>query len=133
MLGLSHMNYPNLSKSPSAVQLYSIDCYQRIRIDKLQKLTWVHRFSAADNSVACQTKTGFTDWQAIMDGSVFSLSWDWLHRVDCDVRSDFSGGLRTNILCLDDRGYDLSVATSEALLSEVIERLDWQHVVMSLH
>lgn len=133
MMGLTHMNYSNLSTLPSAVRLYSIDCYQRLRLAKVINLEWIHLCSVADSGNAHQTKTGFTEWQAIMDGNVISLSWDWRHHSNYEVSPDFSGGVRTNILCLDERGYDLSVASSEALLSKVIERLDWQHFVMCLH
>ena len=102
-------------------------------MDKLPSLSWEHLFSVGNSADSFLAKKGYTDWQARMDGKLLSLSWDWLHRFDCGVIYDFTGGLRTNILCLDDRGYDLSVTSSEALLSEVIERLDWQHFVVSLH
>ena len=81
----------------------------------------------------CLTKKGFTDWQAVMDGRLLSLSWDWYQSFDCEVSSDLAGGLRTNILCVDDRGYDLSIASSETLLATVIEGLDWHHFVIAQH
>ncbi len=102
-------------------------------MDKLPSLSWEHLFSVGNSADTFLTKKGYTDWQAITDGKLLSLSWDWLHHFESGVCFDFTGGLRTNVLCLDERGYDLSIATSEALLSEVIEGLDWHHFVMRSH
>ncbi|MFM6993129.1 MAG: DUF4902 domain-containing protein [Rhodoferax sp.] len=115
------------------LQLHSIDCYQRIGVEALPHLPWEHRCSVVDSADALMTKKGYTDWQATLEGRLFSLSWDWMHRFDCQVSYDCSNGLRTNILCVDGRGYDLSVATSEAMLSRVIEKLNWHQFVTVLH
>ena len=133
MLNPTPINYLNRKPFPLASQLYSIDCYQRLQIKTLTNLTWEHLCSVVDSADFLQAKKGYTDWQATVDGRLLSMSWDWVYRFDRELIFDLSCGLRTNILCVDDRGYDLSVATSEALLSKLIEGLDWHLYVMGLH
>jgi hypothetical protein len=133
MLNPMPIYYSNKKPLSEASQLYSIDCYQRIRMRNLSNLRWEHVCSVVESADFLQPRKGYTDWQATVDGRLLSMSWDWVYLLDCEVISDMSAGLRTNILCVDDRGYDLSVATSEALLSKVIEGLDWHLYVMGLH
>lgn len=124
---------PIQTPSPSATQLYSIDCYQRIQKKALANLRWEHLCTAAESSNNYNAIKGYTEWQTVLDGALLSLSWDWLHGFDRNVIPDFRVGLRTNILCIDDRGYDLPIESSEALLEAAIERLDWHHFVTGLH
>ena len=133
MLNPTPINYLNRKPFPLASQLYSIDCYQRLQIKTLTNLTWEHLCSVVDSADFLQAKKGYTDWQATTDGRLLSLSWDWVQEFDCGVIFNSDGGLRTNILCVDDQGYDLSIASSEALLSKIIERLEWHHFVIGLH
>jgi len=128
-----HMKYLNSTSLPSASQIYCTDWYLRIRNEKLSKLTWKHLYSVVDSEEPSTAKKGYTDWQATSDGRLLSLSWDWVQEFDCGVIFNSDGGLRTNILCVDDQGYDLSIASSEALLSKIIERLEWHHFVIGLH
>lgn len=133
MIHFSINNLQIRSSYSSTVQLHSIDYYHRLQKEQLTQLRWEHLCSVIESKNAGITIRGYTDWQAIMDGSLLSLSWDWLHHFEYEIQSDFGAGLRTNIHCVDDRGYDLSLSNSEALLSEVIERLNWHQFVVSLH
>jgi Domain of unknown function (DUF4902) len=110
-----------------------MDYYQRISAKRLAQLSWMHLDSYIEGGELRQFRRGSTEWQALSNGAVLSLSWDWRQCDDGAIRADVGMGLCTNIVLLDEKGYDALPGQTEAVFWEMIQGLRWTAFIASLH
>lgn len=97
---------------------------------KLQHLYTEMLESRACGHVRCM---GFTEWTGVQDGHSISLGWDWIRLDDGALVEHFDCPVRTNVMILDDKGYDLGHERSTIILQEKIRALAWQGDVAGAH
>lgn len=72
---------------------------------------------------------GLTEWVCRQDGATISLAWDWVRLDDGALVECFDCPVRSNVMILDDKGYDLGPEASAAMLQEKIRATAWQRDV----
>jgi len=73
-------------------------------------------------------RAGLTEWEGRIDGCLVSLAWDWLELDDGRLQV-LPLPVRSNLMLLDERGYDLPREVCEPLLLGLIGRTPWQREV----
>lgn len=122
--------------APVAAQPYSIDYLVRLRRAELLRLEWEHieTFLTDPRSLdgAClltRPLQGSTEWIARHAGPLLSLAWDWVVTDDMTMTSCATVHPRTNIVMIDDTGYDMDSAATHAELWSAIAQTPWQNRV----
>lgn len=73
---------------------------------------------------------GFTEWSGERGGRIVSLGWDWVRLDDGALIESFDCAIRSNMMMLDAKGYDLGIEQAELLLREHIRAaVDWKKAV----
>lgn len=113
-------------------QAYSHDLKIRLPLERLRHLALRHRASELDASVLDGTLTdsaalraGWTEWDAVIDGRVASLAWDWVELSDGHIRLCTNTLPRTNLQLIDAKGYDLSMDHADSLMRDWLGTLGW--------
>lgn len=103
----------------------SVDLYVRVTKDELLGLPLEHHLT--EPASACDgVATGYTEWTAIASGRLVSVACFWRAYADGSVLSTDPMDVSTNLMLIDDMGYDAGHKhTGEVLL----ERL--QHMLFS--
>jgi hypothetical protein len=115
-------------------QLHSHDHRVRLRAPALFSIVLEHACTMQDLSVlyekvpshraACSA--GVTEWQACLGGRWISLGWDWLRLHDDALVPDDTVGPRSNLMLIDEQGYDLGAEECDAALWQLIRSMPWQ-------
>lgn len=69
---------------------------------------------------------GMTEWTSSTCGHSVTLGWDWVLLRDGGVLRDPTVPPRTNLLLIDERGYDCCGARFDEMLWQVIDAIQWQ-------
>jgi Domain of unknown function (DUF4902) len=113
------------------------DGYIRVSLKRLAILQFVHVTSACDKSLLAELlanavparAAGYTEWISKTTPFV-SLGWDW-YRDDVSRRCLLiSNDVRSNIMLVDARGYDLGMHRTAHFVASWLGVLDWQAVVL---
>ena len=121
----------------SLPQVYSTDYYFRAAVRELASLGLQHGLTTQDTAVLGDVhrlrlpgrRAGMTEWEGVCRGCPLSLGWDWAELEDGHIRPLTLVAPRTNIMLIDDRGYDMPDESSAALLWAFIATLAWQQPV----
>ncbi len=115
-------------------QLHSHDYRVRLRAAALFTIVFEHVSTLQDFTVlddaqpahrsACSA--GITEWQGRAAGRLVSLGWDWLRLHDGALVADCTVPVRSNLMLIDARGYDLSLQECDAVLWQFIRAMPWQ-------
>ena len=70
-------------------------------------------------------RAGLTEWEGQVDGCLVSVAWDWAELDDGRLQR-LPLPVRSNLMLLDERGYDLPSEASDRLLQRLIAGLPWQ-------
>lgn len=118
---------------------HSKDCYVRVSPAVLLGLPLQHLHTEEDPSVLADAAAalgsraagaGFTEW-AGQDaaGRSFSIGWDWaLSNGHLCMLGTVPP--RSNVMLLDEKGYDLPQGESQRRLTALINELPWKRVVL---
>ena len=128
------MHAVNYTMAPP--QLHSHDRLVRVRADAMATIVLEHAWTVQDGGVlededsdACSA--GITEWQGTWQGRVVSLGWDWRRLQDGAILPVECVAPRTNLMLIDDRGYDCH-GRRDAALWQLVRQLRWEAEV-ALH
>jgi len=109
----------------------------RISISELMSVPIVHLMSGADHvellsEDACGRATvlcGHTEWVSQTD-IVVSIGWDWrVDSIEGLLRWSRIGPPRTNVLLIDDNGFDKTWSQSLEHIGTIVDALPWAESV----
>lgn len=112
-------------------QKYSRDLYVRMRASELYQLQFVHLYSASLNTPVCPPIYGYTEWKAHHFDATVSLAWDWVLQDDGALLIAGPQQLRSNIMLVSAKGYDLGPEETAADCARVVETIPWQATVLT--
>ena len=116
------------------------DGYVRITLSQLRSANLHQLESALDPSIAVPEEiasspddviTGFSEWAGSYGKLNLSIGWDWGLVAGALVVLN-PGEIRTNILLINDQGYDESRLFTRMRIVELIESLPWRDHAMQL-
>jgi hypothetical protein len=132
--------YLQLQSNRNQAPARSPDGYIRLRLASLNTLTFVHLFSESDagflHELQSQTvpaiAAGFSEWKTMTD-PVISIGWGWFIHEDSERMLLAPDGVRSNVMLIDARGYDLGSQRTSTLFGTWLSSFEWQsEVTMAL-
>jgi len=114
------------------------DGYIRLSLKRLAMLHLVHVTSVCDNVLLAELiadaiparLAGYTEWTSETPPFV-SLGWDWYGGEISRRCLLITNDVRSNIMLLDGRGYDLGMHRTSHFIASWLAALDWQDAVLS--
>jgi hypothetical protein len=127
------------SRGKRATLAVSADGYVRLTASALRAIALTHLLSELDADIGLPPSTasgacvasivGYTEW-ASQTTPALSLGWDWrIETTAGRVRYEREGGIRSNVMLVDEHRRDLGAAATDVLLCIAIERLGWEQAV----
>jgi len=116
------------------------DRYVRVTLSQLRSANLHQLESALDPSIAVPEEiasspdgliTGFSEWAGSYGKSNLSIGWDW-GLVGGSLVVLNPAEIRTNILLINDQGYDESRLFTRMQLLQLIESLPWRDDAMKM-
>ena len=111
-------------------QQYSPDGFFRLSAFVLYRTKFSHLysepFSFGREASGSPSFRGITEWSCALGCNLLSLSWDWRRVDDGAILFDVASSIRTNVMLTCEKGYDLGVEQTEALLTDFIATIPWQ-------
>lgn len=113
-------------------QKFSRDLYVRLREHELYQLKLIHLYSEASAPAPWRPICGFTEWSGPYQDVTISMGWDWV--LDSDGAPLYSTPqiLRSNIMLISDKGYDIGPEMTSALCEKVVHATSWRSAVMTV-
>ncbi|MFI4866600.1 MAG: DUF4902 domain-containing protein [Steroidobacterales bacterium] len=117
----------------------SPDGYVRLTASAFRAIGLTHLLSELDADIGLPPSTasgaclasivGYTEW-ASQTTPALSLGWDWRIETSAgQVHYQREGGIRSNVMLVDERRRDLGAAATDVLLCITIDSLGWQQAV----
>jgi Domain of unknown function (DUF4902) len=127
------------SRGKPATLTVSPDGYVRLTASAFRALALTHLLSELDADIGLPPSTasgaclasivGYTEW-ASQTTPALSLGWDWrIETTAGHVRYEREGGIRSNVMLVDERRRDLGAAATDVLLCIAIDSLRWEQAV----
>jgi len=110
-------------------QAFSRDMYIRMTQDQLRTLQLGHLYSDVTPESSDSMRKGISEWSGILCSQVVSMAWDWNLLDDGAVVIPRDAVLSTNIMVLDDAGYDISLAHRDALCLCKVATINWRRYI----
>lgn len=107
----------------------STDFYVRIGPDFLGRLCFEHHSSEC---LLRSGREGFTQWTAVLQHGVVSVSWDWMCLDDGAIVQRQPHTVLSNAMLVDAHGCDRGAELTEMALQRLVERIDWRPTVARL-
>jgi hypothetical protein len=116
----------------------SRDGYIRMSLKRLAVLQFVHVASACDQTLLAELladavpagAAGYTEW-ICKTAPFVSLGWDWYRDEVYRRCLLITNEVRSNIMLVDSRGYDLGTQRSAHFIASWLGALEWQSVVLA--
>lgn len=105
---------------------YSRDHYLRIKARDLHAVELSHSYSVL---TSVSPNRGYTEWTAVVDSCVLSVAWEWTCLDDGCIARERSCPVMSNLMLIEEGGYDLGMRVTEEALFDSVDRLDWKPVV----
>jgi len=102
------------------------DHYVRMPAQSMHGITLKHHFSEVTGISPCK---GFTEWTTQTENALVTVSWDWVRLSNGTIVQPSPRMVFSNVMLLDDYGFDQGADLTEATLLHVIDRIDWRPVV----
>lgn len=112
--------------NPQTRSTHSHDHYLRLKRRELEQLVFSHLYS---NMTSDPPPAGYTEWTAEAKGSLLSLSWEWFMLDDGAIAQRSASPVLSNLMLIEDAGYDLGPDATEKALQTSLQRLAWERVV----
>jgi len=77
-------------------------------------------------SAPADTRRGVTEWEGSIDNCLVSLAWDWKATHDGHLQV-LPLPVRTNLMLLDEHGYDVGHDATSVALLRYLETSSWWH------
>jgi hypothetical protein len=127
------------SRGKRATLTVSADGYVRLTASAFRAVALTHLLSELDADIGLPPSTasgaclasivGYTEW-ASQTTPALSLGWDWrIETTAGQVRYEREGGIRSNVMLVDERRRDLGAAATDVLLCIAIDSLGWEQAV----
>lgn len=116
----------------------SRDSYIRMSLEELSDLPFVHLASDCDAGFLAELQmqtvpasaAGFSEWISATK-PVISMGWGWFIHSRSGQMLPAPDGVRSNLMFVDVRGYDLGTAATSNLLMTWLATYPWQAEVAS--
>lgn len=111
---------------------HSFDGLQRLNYSALCNTKIVHLYSElldTTSDVNSPRNKGFTEWCGTHHGLNVSFSWDWTRLDDGTMSENFDYPLRTNLMLVNDKGYDIGRMETDTVVMGFIKQYPWKEVV----
>ncbi len=122
-------NYRNIPHMPHGV---SHDMYVRLRASDIAAMKLTHLYSEANCNAHSTQPSGTTEWTGLHGRHILSIAWDWIVLNDGIFRMPPNGITRTNVMLVDEYGYDTDVMATDRVCANKIGTLDWQDVLQKM-
>ena len=112
-----------------SVHKYSRDGFLRLTAVALYRTVLSHLYSEplpGEQSVDGPKYGGITEWCGEWGDKVLSLSWDWHRLDDGAIVAAQDQEVRTNLMLVCEKGYDLGCEQTGELLMKHIGAMPWQ-------
>ncbi|HYD80169.1 MAG TPA: DUF4902 domain-containing protein [Paucimonas sp.] len=116
--------------------IVSHDGYIRLSLRNLSEIPFVHLASDLDTgileelqmqTVPAQT-AGYSEWISNTTPAI-SLGWSWFVHSDSRRLLPAPEAVRSNVMLIDARGYDLGPTATSFLFTTWLATHDWEHAV----
>lgn len=122
-----------VAQSEPGVYAATPDGYVRMRLAELQPIRFEHLFSYRDPALLAELLAlgmparlaGFTEWTSVSTPAV-SLAWGWYVASRSRAVLLAPDGVRSNLMLIDARGYDLGPKRTSELLHAWLHSLPWR-------
>lgn len=118
--------------SKSLPQKYSRDLYVRLREHELYQLEFIHLCSEVATTAPCQPICGFTEWSGAYNDVTISMGWDWVLKSELFLLYSTPQILRTNIMLVSEKGYDLGSEMTSVICGRVVASMPWHRAVIKI-
>jgi hypothetical protein len=114
----------------------SPDGYIRLPLASISSLPLRHLFSEPDDGFLEELRmqtiparaAGFSEWKSETSPAI-SIGWGWFILGHSDRLLLAPDGVRSNVMLIDARGYDLGASATSRLFCSWLGAFDWQNVV----
>lgn len=114
----------------------SPDGYIRLPLASLDALSFEHLYSERDESFLDELKgqtipacsAGFCEWKSNGTPAI-SLGWGWFIHCQTERMMLAPDGVRSNVMLIDARGYDLGAEKTSNLFCTWLGTFEWQDMV----
>lgn len=119
------------------ISTVSHDGYIRMSLKALTELPFTHLTSDLDSSILEDLKlqtvpaqqAGFSEWYCDTTPAI-SLGWSWFVHNRTKRLLPAPEAIRSNVMLIDARGYDLGKIATSFLFTTWLALHDWQHAVV---
>lgn len=102
------------------------DHYVRMSAKSMRGMALEHHFSEVTGTSPCK---GFTEWTTQTENALVTVSWDWVRLSNGTIVQPSPRMVFSNLMLLDDYGFDQGADLTEAALLHIIGRIDWRPAV----
>jgi hypothetical protein len=119
----------------------SPDGYIRLPLASLNSLSFEHLFSDSDADFLQELReqtvparsAGFSEWKSNTNPAI-SLGWGWFIHSESERLMLAPDGVRSNVMLIDARGYDLGPGQTSNLFCSWLDTFEWEVAVsVALH
>ncbi|TKC92667.1 DUF4902 domain-containing protein [Trinickia terrae] len=128
-----------MKPSCASLRSPSPDGYVRVREDVLADLQLIHVDSGVDESLLWDlrasdvdaVRAGYTEWQRLRrpGAAHISVGWDWYLDRASGVLLVAWNDVRSNIMCVNQRGLDIGMTGTANALIRRLAQLNWRNTV----
>lgn len=127
------------SPANSLTAVLSVDGYIRMNFESFQQTEFVHLISGMDDDrpvtsgfgAYVSAITGYTEWVSNLSPQI-TIGWDWkltgMQGTACLVHDGIPG---SNLMFVDQHGYDHGSAQTHKLLLDWLDAFNWQTTTLS--
>lgn len=106
--------------------------YVRMKAADIDSAKLTHLYSEVIRKSYGTQPTGITEWTGVFCQSLLSIAWDWILLNDGLYSIHAGSRIRTNILLVDGRGYDVDPDATEKVCVARIAALSWQEYLQAV-
>ncbi|HYD94468.1 MAG TPA: DUF4902 domain-containing protein [Noviherbaspirillum sp.] len=120
----------------AAAPAVSHDGYIRLRLASLDQMPFIHLYSESDAGFLQELRgqdlparcAGFSEWKSDTNPAI-SLGWGWFIDSNSDRLQVAPDEVRSNVMLVDQHGYDLGPHKTASLFGAWLNRFAWQPAV----
>jgi hypothetical protein len=115
-----------------SLQKFSRDMYIRLQKHELHQLKLIHLYSEVFITEFTQPISGSTEWSSFYREVTISMGWDWVLKNDGVPLYLAPKTLLSNIMLVNEKGYDLGHDTTSKICEQVLDCTPWRRIVMAI-
>ncbi|MES2951739.1 MAG: DUF4902 domain-containing protein [Pseudomonadota bacterium] len=121
----------NLSTTQTP-QTFSRDMYVRLKAADINAVRLTHLYSEVTGKAYGKQPAGITEWTGIHGQGLLSIAWDWIFLNDGLFSVPRDSVIRTNVMLVDGKGYDIDPTATDRACAAKIATLNWQNKLQQM-